>query len=86
MRPSAIRAQSKDSIAPSNASVKAGATMYCALSQLTGSHSKEGSPEGMPPKRLPIVSTGKLNTLVTIVATTMATTVPGRCDSHPRRF
>ena len=84
--PSATLAQSSDSIEPSKARVRAGMMTNCAVSQLTGIHWKWGRPEGIPPKRLPIVSTGRFITDVMIVASTIATTVPGKWLNQPRWF
>ena len=58
--------------------------MNCAVPQVMGSHSKWGNDEGMPPKRVPIVSTGKSNWAVMNVAAIMAITVPGRWPSQPK--
>ena len=38
-----------------------------------------GSPKGIPPNLLPMVSTGKLNAVTTAVPKTSATIDPGTC-------
>ena len=76
--PSATRAQSSDSIAPSRAMVMVGATRWRAASQDSSGSVKAGRPVGIPPKREPIVSTGRFRNAVTAVASTSAMIVPGR--------
>jgi hypothetical protein len=76
---SATRAHSSDSIAPSSAIVIVGA-----INCLTRSHEKsgsanDGSPCGMPPNLVPIVSTGSSNSVTAIVAQPSATIVAGTC-------
>ena len=73
-----MRAHTRDSIAPRVARVSAGTIINWALDQVMGIHSNEGSAAGIPPKRLPMVSMGKLKIAVTRVAHPMATTVLGR--------
>src|ERR1700676_204459 len=56
--PSATTADSKDSIAPSNANAMASGRTACALANENNGHAGEGNCRGMPPKRVPMVSTG----------------------------
>ena len=75
--PSAMRAHSSDSIAPSSVKVKVGMSKKRALSQLNSGQAKPGREEGMPPNLLPIVSTGRFSSQVTKVANTSAMMEPG---------
>ena len=79
--PSATRAHSSDSMAPSSASVTAGISMWRALSQLRSGTVSAGSEAGTPPKRLPMVSTGRWNTATAVVARISATIEPGTLES-----
>ena len=81
--PSATRAHSSDSMAPSSASVMVGISRKRADSQLKLGSWNAGSAAGMPPNLLPMVSTGSLNTPTTSVATTSATMEPGTVLSLP---
>ena len=56
---SATRAHSSDSMAPSRAMVTVGVTRSLTVSQQNSGRAKAGSPCGMPPKRVPMVSTGR---------------------------
>ena len=76
--PSATRAHSSDSIAPSKARVRVGMTKAWALAQLNSGHTQLGRLEGMPPKRLPMVSNGKPHQAVSAVANTSTTMEPGK--------
>jgi hypothetical protein len=78
VRLSATRAHRSDSTAPSSAMVSVGMKSCCALLQLKGGSASTGRPCGMPPKREPIVSTGRCSSAATTVSTTSATTGPGR--------
>ena len=49
-----------------------------ALAQLNSGHTKLGSSEGMPPKRLPMVSTFQPHQAVMAVASTSTTMEPGK--------
>ncbi len=61
---SATRAHSSDSMAPSIAIVSVGISSCLAVVQLSSGSAKAGSDCGMPPKREPMVSTGRLNSAV----------------------
>ena len=80
--PSATRAHSSDSMAPSSASVMMGISRKRADSQLKLGSVKAGSAAGMPPKRLPMVSTGRLNAATAAVASTSAMIEPGTRPSR----
>ena len=56
---SATRAHSSDSMAPSSAMVRVGVTSSLTVSQENSGSAKAGRPCGMPPKRVPMVSTGR---------------------------
>ncbi len=56
--PSATTAESSDSIAPSSAKAIASGSTACSLPRLTAGSAGSGSRRGMPPKRVPMVSTG----------------------------
>ena len=75
---SAATAHSSDSIAPSRAMVKAGASSSETLAGSKCSGWKSGSPCGMPPNLLPMVSTGSENSAATTVAVSSATNGDGR--------
>ena len=75
---SATRAQSSDSIAPSSAIEIVGPTRFCASSHSKAGSANDGSPCGMPPKRLPIVSTGSPNSATATIPIASTTIVPGR--------
>ena len=59
--------------------VSVGITSCLAVTQLNSGKAKDGKACGMPPKREPMVSTGRCSHSTASVATTSATTVPGRC-------
>jgi hypothetical protein len=67
---SATRAHSSDSTAPSSAMVSVGITSSLALAQLKAGRSSEGRVCGMPPKRLPMVSSGSCSRVLAAVAIT----------------
>lgn len=69
--PSATMAESSDSIAPSRANESASGSTACILSEENGGKAGSGNELGMPPKRVPMVSTGSLskNTSTEPVAT-----------------
>ena len=75
--PSATRAHNSDSIAPNSASVRAGLKSNCTVSQPTAGHCSVGRLVGMPPKRLPMVSTGQCPSATPVVASTNTTIEPG---------
>ena len=56
---SLARAHSSDEIAPNTASVKPGTSTACNCVMDIVGQLKSGRPEGMPPKRLPMVATGQ---------------------------
>ena len=75
--PSATRAHSSDSIAPSSAIEIVGPTRFCAVCQSKAGSANGGSPWGMPPKRLPMVSTCSPNTATATTPSTSTAIVPG---------
>ena len=75
---SATRAHSSDSTAPSSAIVMVGAISSRTVSHEKSGNAKAGSVRGMPPKREPIVSTGRCNTKASAVRVSSATMGPGR--------
>ena len=77
IRPSAMRAHSRDSMAPSNVSVRVGMNRKRALLQLNSGHCKVGRCAGMPPNLLPIVSTGSERLTQASVANSSAMMEPG---------
>ena len=77
VRPSATRAHSSDSTAPRSAIVTVGTNSRCTLSQSKSGQTNAGSERGMPPKRLPMVSTGSPSQAATSVSETRATIGPG---------
>ena len=74
---SATTADISDSIAPSMATVIAGEINPWTMFQWNCGMCRWGGPEGMPPKRVPMVSTGNLNSTTAIVPSTRATMYPG---------
>mmetsp|Transcript_7068 Transcript_7068/g.30132 ORF Transcript_7068/g.30132 Transcript_7068/m.30132 type:complete len:255 (+) Transcript_7068:2592-3356(+) len=74
---SATRAHSSDSIAPSSASVSVGITSWRMPAQCMSGQASGGRARGMPPKRLPMVSSGRASPAVASVAPASAMTVPG---------
>ena len=77
--PSATTAESSDSIAPSNAKAIASGSTACALANENSGSAGAGSIDGMPPKRLAMVSTGSANAHVTTAAAATAINMPGQC-------
>ena len=75
--PSATRAHSSDSTAPSSAIVTVGTNSRCTLSQSKSGQTNAGSARGMPPKRVPIVSTGSASQAASSESVTSATIGPG---------
>ena len=75
--PSATRAHSSDSMAPRKASVRVGTRRNRAVSHEKAGHCSDGSVDGMPPKRLPMVSTGRPQTATSTVVSSSTTTEPG---------
>ena len=80
--PSATRAHSRDSIAPSRAMVSVGPTSCFTVSHENSGSAKPGRPCGMPPNFEPMVSTGRCSNVTASVADTSTITVPGRCAIH----
>ncbi len=74
---SATRAHKSDSIAPSSAMVSVGVTSCLTVSHEKSGSAKPGTPSGMPPKRVPMVSTGRAKPQDTSVSVTSATIGPG---------
>ena len=82
--PSATTADSNDSMAPSKANaIASGSTARTFSSENTG-HAGEGNCRGMPPKRVPMVSTGSDSAHVASAATTTAIRMPGQCGRSLR--
>src|SRR6516225_9199145 len=80
--PSATTAHNSDSMAASNAIVTAGWNRCWMLSQDNAGMWGLGRPCGMPPNRLPIVSTGKLQNATAAVPRTKAAIEPGTRLCH----
>jgi hypothetical protein len=83
--PSATTADSKDSMAPSNAKAMASGSTARAFSSENDGHAGQGNSRGMPPKRVPMVSTGNDNAQVASAATTTAIRIPGQAGRSFRR-
>ena len=81
--PSATRAHNSDSMAPRMASVSAGMNRKRAVSQSMAGSTKAGSSAGMPPKRLPMVSTGSCSVVTITLPRISATMEPGMMVSLP---
>ena len=77
--PSATTADSSDSMAPSRAKATASGSTACTFSSEKSGRCGDGSSAGMPPKRLPMVSTGKAKAKVATAATATAISMPGQC-------
>ena len=76
-------ADMSDSMAPSMATVKAGASNGRVMLNCNWGKLKAGSPLGMPPKRLPMVSTGSDGKRTTAtVPSSSATIEPGTRRCH----
>ncbi len=80
---SATVAESSDSIAPSSAIVNAGANSGPRSAKETDGSAKAGRPDGMPPKREPIVSTSRPSAAAATVPATSATTGLGTMRQRP---
>ena len=79
---SLARAHISEEIAPNTASVTLGSsTAWNCASDITGQFIA-GKPDGMPPKRLPMVATGQSVRYVNTVANTITSMGPGTIDSH----
>ena len=74
---SATRAHSRDSMAPSAVMVSVGVTSSLTVSQEKSGSANTGSPCGMPPKRVPMVSTGHCSAQASRLRVSRATTGPG---------
>ena len=85
MMPSATCAHSSDSMAPNKASVIVGITSSRADSQEKTGHCSPGRLEGIPPKRLPMVSTCSPSAATATLASSSATTDPGTSASTLNR-
>jgi hypothetical protein len=83
--PSATTADSNDSMAPSNANAIASGNTARAFSSENSGHAGQGNCRGMPPKRVPTVSTGSDNAHVANAATTTAIRMPGQAGRSFRR-
>ncbi len=75
--PSATTADSSDSMAPSSAKAMASGSTARAFSSETCGHDGHGICAGMPPNRVPMVSTGSDSAKVASAATTTAIRMPG---------
>jgi hypothetical protein len=83
--PSATTADSSDSMAASSANeIASGSTAFAFSNENAGS-AGEGNSRGMPPKRLPMVSTGSDSAAVAIAASTTAIRMPARMAARPAR-
>ena len=80
--PSATTAESSDSMAPSSAKDRASGRTACILARLMAGRLGAGSIDGMPPKRVPIVSTGKPKAQAATDVATTAISMPGQCGRH----
>ena len=76
--PSATTADSSDSMAPSIAMVKAGATRFRMSANASCGNTGRGRAELSSPNRLPTVSTGRCNNCTATVVTMSATNGEGR--------
>ncbi len=65
-------------MAPSNAKAIASGRTACAFASEKAGHEGCGSCRGIPPKRVPIVSTGSANAQVARAAATTAIKIPGQ--------
>src|SRR5882757_4577297 len=82
--PSATTADNSDSIAASSANaIASGSTALTFSSENTGK-AGDGNSRGMPPKRLPMVSTGSDSAALATAANTTAIRMPGQ-DGRQRR-
>ena len=75
--PSATTADNSDSIAPSRVKAIASGSTACILARSKTGNAGKGSERGMPPKRVPIVSTGSDRATAAIEAAATATSMPG---------
>ena len=82
---SATTADNSDSIAPSMATVKAGTSNGPIISGWNSGNANAGRPLGMPPKRVPILSTGNFIATTATVHTTRAAIDPGMRLIHRRQ-
>ena len=76
--PSATTADSSDSIAPSSAKAIASGSTACAFASENAGSAGSGNSRGMPPKRVPMVSTGSDSAQVASAATATAIRMPGQ--------
>ena len=76
--PSATTAESSDSIAPSSVKAMASGSTACMAARSKAGSAGRGSERGMPPKRVPIVSTGSARTAAATEATATAISMPGQ--------
>ncbi len=82
--PSATTAESSDSIAASSANATASGSTACAFSSEKAGSAGHGNSRGMPPKRLPMVSTGNDSAQVTTAAHATAINRPGQVGRNFR--
>ena len=82
--PSATTADSNDSMAPSNANAIASGSTVHAFSSENAGQAGNGNSLGMPPKRVPMVSTGSDSAHVANAAAATANRMPGQVGRHWR--
>jgi len=80
--PAAGTADNSDSMAPSNAKAIASGSTARAFSIETTGHAGHGNACGMPPNRVPMVSTGNDSAHAAIAATATAIRMPGQAGRH----
>ena len=76
--PSATTAESRDSIAPSRVKAIASGSTACMAAKSKAGSAGKGSERGMPPKRVPIVSTGSASAAAATEATATPISMPGQ--------
>ena len=82
--PSATTAESSDSIAPSRVkAIAAGSTATIRASEISG-RAGSGRDEGIPPNRVPMVSTGRSIRVLATATTPIAISMPGHFGRHVR--
>jgi len=76
--PSATTADNSDSMAPSSANAIASGNTASTFATENVGNAGKGNSRGMPPQRVPMVSTGMLKAQVTMAAMTTAIRMPGQ--------
>jgi hypothetical protein len=82
--PSATTADNSDSIAPSRANAIASGSTARIFSNENAGSAGIGNCRGMPPKRVPMVSTGRASAQAANAARTTAIKIPGQCGRSRR--